>query len=171
MADEPKIFIDEGWKAQVQREREEAARKAAEEAQRKAEEAERNSQAVSVPGEAPPLEALDGEYAEEEEEGPVEASFMTLVASMATQAMFSLGVMAAPGARQVMVNLDQAKFSIDTLEMLQEKTRGNLTEEEQGGLAEAIAELQRIYVARLQQWQEQTLRDSGIDPGSLRGGL
>ncbi len=170
MPDEPKIIIDESWKAQVAREREEAARKAAEQAQEPVTPAAAPAgPATAAEHAAVPMdnegdyEPLDGE------EEVLEASFVTLVASLATQAMFALGVMAAPGTRQVMVNLDQAKFTIDTLVILRDKTKGNLDAEEGANLDEALAELQRLYVARFQQWQEQALRQSGIDPNNLKG--
>jgi hypothetical protein len=154
MADEPKIFIDEGWKAQVQREKEEAAKRA-----------------TSAPEEAVSPLAAEAEVplAEGDDEGPITANFTTLIASLATQAMMALGVMAPPGTREVMVDLDAAKFSIDTLAMLQEKTRGNLTEEESAHLEEASVELERIFVARLQQFEEQALRNAGVDPTNLKG--
>ena len=158
--DTPKIIIDEGWKAQVQREREEAARRREQAA---AEQQPPVEGAVHPGVEAPEAEPLDAEGAH------AEVSFMSLVASLATQALFALGVMAAPGTRQVMVNLDQAKFMIDTIEILRQKTQGNLDAEEIAGLNEALEELQRIYLARMQQWQEEALRESGINPQDLRG--
>jgi len=176
MSDEKKIFIDEGWKAQVQREKEEAARRVAEEAARKEQEAAAkqetpeavpmeaaelpNAGAVAVPPAAP--EAL------EDDDAPIEASFVTLVASLATQAMFALGVMAQPGAQQVMVNLDQAEFTIETLKVLQEKTRGNLSAEEEASLNEALNELPRLFAMRVQQFQEQAMKQGGLDPAGPR---
>lgn len=43
-------------------------------------------------------------------------------------------------------NLDLAKQNIDIIKLLKEKTKGNLTEEEQRLLDEAIVDLQRRYV-------------------------
>ena len=140
--EEQKIIIDEGWKNQVEREKKEAAEAPVEE-----------------PDAAPDAE---GEIPE--------ASFTTLMSSLAMQTMLALGVVPQPGSEQVMVDLDQAKFSIDTMLMLREKTAGNLTPEEEGGLREALAELQRVYVARVQQFQEQAMREAGIDPTSLPPG-
>ncbi len=147
MADEEKkIIIDEDWKAQVQREREEARAK--------------NQDAPESPEEAGDEDAVGEEV--------LQASFDALVGSLATQAMFALGVIAAEGQRQVMVNLDQAKFTIDMLEVLREKTKGNLTPDEKAHLDEAISELQHLYVARVQQFQEQAMRDAGIDLNNLK---
>ena len=68
--DEPKIFIDEDWKAQVQREKEQALK------------------ATEASGEAEPAEA----EAEAAEEG--DSRFLVLVSSLATQAMYALGLIA-----------------------------------------------------------------------------
>jgi len=138
--DEKKIIIDEGWKARVERERQEAAAK------------------------KPEPEAQPEEEAPEE----VEASFLTLVTSLATQAMFALGLIAPEGAKEVMVDLPGAKFCIDTLAMLRDKTKGNLTGEESKQLEEAIAQLQQVFVVRGQQAQASTMKNAGIDPNNLR---
>lgn len=141
-ADDKKLFIDEDWKAQVQRERE----KALEEARAKqADEAP----AAAVPGE----DAEDGE----------ESLFLALVGSLTTQAMLMLGLIAPQGQKQVMVDLDQSKYLIDTLRTLRDKTRGNLTAEEDQQLAEAVAELERLFVMREQQVQQAALKQAGVD--------
>jgi len=149
--DEPKIIVDENWKEKVQREREEARQKAQKER----------------PAAAPDSQAEANKAAAEPGERP-EASFNTLVGTLATQAMFALGVIAPRDAKEVYVNLDEAKFNIDLLAMLLEKTRGNLSPQEEGNLREAVAEMQRLYVARVQQIQEQTLQNAGLNLGGLR---
>jgi hypothetical protein len=144
MADEkPKIIIDEDWKAQVQREKEEARTKTKED------------QAEGGQEEARAAEQVD-------------ASFGALLQSLATQCMFALGLIAPQDAKTVTVDIPQAKFVIDTLLMLRQKTQGNLSKEEEGALKEAIAELQRVYVARAQQQQEAALKQSGIDVSDLK---
>jgi hypothetical protein len=62
-----------------------------------------------------------------------------------------------------MVNLDEARYCIDTLVMLREKTAGNLTDEERGILTQTLSELQQVYVVRAQQVQEATMKQAGID--------
>ena len=57
------------------------------------------------------------------------ASFATLVQSLMTQAMLYLGEV--PTASGPVLNLDMAKHQIDLLTLLEDKTRNNLTEEEQ----------------------------------------
>lgn len=142
MADEePKIIVDEDWKAQVQREKEQAEAKA--------------EKAPEAPEEAPP-------------EGADQANFVALVSSLATQCMFALGLIAPREGGQVMVDIQGAKFLIDLLVVLRDKTKGNLTDEEEGAITEAISELQRAYVVRAQQVQEATLKEAGIDMNNLK---
>ena len=73
------------------------------------------------------------------------ASFASLVQSIVTQALFYLGDLAVRGGEPV-VNLDMAKHHIDTLGVLEEKTKGNLTAEEQRLLDAALYEARMRYV-------------------------
>lgn len=175
MADEPKIFIDEDWKARAQREKEELQKRIeAEAAARTAvpavpsiPEAAADAAGMvdsAVPGFDAPAPA-DEEMGDEE---PYEANFDALLSSLATQTMFALGVVPQQDGGQVMINLDQAKFTIDILAMLHEKTKGNLTVEEQAALDGTLAELQRLFVARVRQFEEQAMRQAGIDRNNLR---
>jgi len=129
--DDKKIIIDEDWKAQVQREREQVR------------------QSVEDGSE-------DGEGEEESAEPP--SLFLALVETLAAQAMYALGVIGPPDTKQVYIDLGQAKYLVDTLQMLREKTAGNLDEDETGHLTEVLAELQRVYVVRAQQVQEAAMR-------------
>ena len=147
--DEKKIIIDEDWKAQVQREKEEAAKNTVE-PQEQPEAAEAAADLPGADGAPPP-------------------PFMQLVQSLMVQGMYALGLIAPQDSKQVMVNLNEAQMVIDMLTALREKTEGNLDPEESGQLAEALSELQRIYLVRAQQVQESTMRQAGIDPTNLKG--
>lgn len=155
MADEErKIITDEDWKARVQREKEEAQRKA---------EAEK-SQASG--GEA------ESGTAGQEGQGGGESDdlFMSLLGSLVTQAMYALGMVPQQeGQQQVQVDITTAKQLIDMLIMLRSKTQGNLTSEESSQLDEAISELQRVFVTRQKQVQEAKLKQSGVNPDDLKG--
>jgi hypothetical protein len=74
-----------------------------------------------------------------------EASFATMVQSIVTQVLFYLGDL-APRGGEPQLNLDMAKHHIDTLGVLEEKTKGNLTEEEQRMLDAALYETRMRYV-------------------------
>lgn len=153
--DGPKIFIDEGWKAQVQREKEEAARKAA------------LNEVPPAPAAKAADEPLPEGAADAEAEGEP-TPFTALVSSLATQSMFALGLIAEPGTGQVMLNLEAARYTLDMLLMLEEKTLGNLTAEEAAMLAQASGELEEAFAVRAQQVQEQAMRQAGIDPSNLK---
>ncbi len=139
--DEKKIFIDEDWKSQVEREREQAR----------------------TPKEAP---AAPGEPAEADDE--LKQAGLTLfdylVSTLAAQTMMALGLVAEEGQTQVMVDLGGARHLIDSLMMLREKTKGNLTADEEANLDEAIGELQRVFAVRATQVREAQLKRPPIDP-------
>jgi hypothetical protein len=73
--------------------------------------------------------------------------FSTLVLSLATSAMMHMGLVPDPGTGESPdKNLALAHQTIDTLEMLQLKTRGNLEEEETRLLQSVLYELRMSYV-------------------------
>lgn len=76
----------------------------------------------------------------------VEASFVQFLSGMAAQALMHLGAISNPLTNQTTVDLPNAKYSIDLLAILEEKTKGNLTEEESRYLAAALHELRLRYV-------------------------
>ena len=74
------------------------------------------------------------------------ASFTVLVSMIATQASVALGMIADPRTNKPEINLDLAKHHIDTLAVLEAKTKGNLTNEETQLLGMATSHLQMAYV-------------------------
>ena len=72
------------------------------------------------------------------------ASFATVVQSLMTQAMLYLGEV--PTASGPVLNLDMAKHQIDLLTLLEDKTRNNLTEEEQRLLDTVLYQLRMRFV-------------------------
>ena len=72
--------------------------------------------------------------------------FMQLVMQNQQIAMMAMGKIKNPVTDKIDRNLEYAKVSIDTLEMLQARTKGNLTEYEEKFLSEAIKDLQLNYV-------------------------
>ncbi len=104
--------------------------------------------------------------AEGEAEGTMEVNFLNYLTSLALQAMIFLGEIPNPLAEnKTEVNLKQAKFLIDTLLLLRDKTKGNLSKEEEGFLEMSLYELQMKFVERSQ-------GESPLPPGSgsLPGG-
>ncbi|MCP3982947.1 MAG: DUF1844 domain-containing protein [bacterium] len=73
--------------------------------------------------------------------------FASFSLSLATSALYHMGLVADPETgKPSEPNLPVARQTIDTLEMLQSKTQGNLTEEEQGLLVNLLTELRMRFV-------------------------
>ena len=72
--------------------------------------------------------------------------FIEFVMMQAQNAAFMLGQIPHPQTGKAEVNLDMAQMLIDQLVMIQEKTKGNLTNDESRILANALANLQIAFV-------------------------
>lgn len=84
---------------------------------------------------------------------PPEADFTFFVTSLALQASIALGLIENPLTGKKDTETSQAKLIIDTLGMLQEKTRGNLNAEETTLLENALYELRIQYIAKTKENQ------------------
>jgi len=82
----------------------------------------------------------------QEQDTEPQLDFFNYVASLGFQAMIFLGEVPNPITNQQEKNLKQAKFLIDTLVLIREKTVGNLTKEEGELLNGSVYELQRRFV-------------------------
>ena len=78
-----------------------------------------------------------------------EAMFMQLVMGLQSSAMMLLGKVANPITGKIEKNLEAAKATIDTLMMLKEKTKGNLTDVEKEYIDNTTSQLQLNYVEEL----------------------
>jgi Domain of unknown function (DUF1844). len=78
--------------------------------------------------------------------GEMTQRFIEFVMMHAQNAALFLGQIPNPKTGEPEINLDLARMFIDQLEMIQEKTRGNLTNEETTVLRNAISNLQIAYV-------------------------
>ncbi len=101
--EKPKIIIDSDWKAEAQREKERLAKETAE------------------PG---------GQAGRGGMGGVPEADFPGLVNILMMQAMVGLGGVRGAGGQPIPPNPEIAKYNIDLLAVLEEKTRNNLNDEE-----------------------------------------
>ena len=118
---EKKIIIDEDWKKEAQKEKEVLA--AQEETEKK-----------------------DAEE-EDRHRGPLpEGNFAALISMLTTQALFALGVLQIKGQEQKGPDLEMARYNIDMLETLEEKTKGNLAKEEETVLANTLNEVRMASV-------------------------
>lgn len=134
-SEEPKIIVDEDWKSQVEKEKEELRK-----------------QESDAPADA----AADGAMHQ-----IPEASFQVLLATLATQAMAMLGLLPnMDGSGNTEANLPMARHLIDMISVLEDKTKGNLTDEEAATLNENLHQLRMAFVAVSQQ------AGGSADPGT-----
>ncbi len=118
---EKKIIVDEDWKQDAQKETDILA------AQEEAEKKEKQE--------------------EEKPRGPLpEGNFAALISMLATQALFAMGLLQIKGQEERKPDLELAKYNIDMLQVLDEKTKGNLTKEEEAVLSTTLNELRMGYV-------------------------
>jgi len=76
-----------------------------------------------------------------------EASLLTLIISLYANAQIALGVLPDPMTQQQIKDLPQAKYNIDLLDVLKEKTKNNVTPDEEQALEQTLYELRMTYVA------------------------
>lgn len=129
MSDEKKIIVDEDWKSRVAAEKEAIAREHSE--PHAIDEAAPRG-ASGSPDSLPPLPP---------------ASFEMLVTTLATEAMIGLGQLPHPMTGKIHADQSQARYAIDMIEMLAEKTRGNLTQNEELGLRALLHQLRMAFIA------------------------
>lgn len=117
--EEKKIIIDEDWKQEAQKEKEILAAQ----------------------------EKTEKERAEEEHRrGPLpKGDFAALVSMLVTQALFALGMLQVEGQKKE-PDLEMAKYNIGMLETVEEKTKGNLSEEEKKVLESTLNQVRMAYV-------------------------
>ncbi len=117
--EEKKIIIDEDWKQEAQKEKEILAAQ----------------------------EKTGEEKAEEEQHrGPLpKGDFAALDSILVTQALFALGMLQVEGQKKE-PDLEMAKYNIEMLETVEEKTKGNLSEEEKKVLESTLNQVRMAYV-------------------------
>lgn len=79
-----------------------------------------------------------------------EVNFNSLIFSLSSSALINLGEIADPNTGQKQKDLPLAKHTIDTIAMLQDKTKGNLNPEEKRFLDTILADLRWRYVKMAQ---------------------
>ncbi len=131
----PKIIVDDDWKSRAQAEKEQLQKQA---------EAKQKEQPAAAAKDEPVSSAAQRQPEADLPLPP--ASFSFLVTSLATQALATMGQVPGEDGKPI-VQLKHAKHFIDTLAMLEEKTKGNLTPDEAAMLENVIHELRLIFVA------------------------
>lgn len=116
--EEPRIVVDDDYKQQVEQEKEQL--------RQQMQDAAENAPAGEM--EMPP------------------ASMPVLITTLATQALSNLGQIPDPIEGKPVIRKSLAKHFIDTLAMLEEKTQGNLSDEEAELLGGTLHQLRMIFV-------------------------
>ncbi len=133
---------DEDWKKTVAEERERLR-------EQKEEPARPEGEPAQEPSEQPEAGAETDEAAEADEPQPrrlPEPDFRTFLAGLYTQTLMALGEVEHPVTKEKCKALPEASFLIDTIDMLRDKTEGNLTSDEQGYLNALLHDLRMRYV-------------------------
>ncbi|MFW5926186.1 MAG: DUF1844 domain-containing protein [Myxococcota bacterium] len=86
----------------------------------------------------------------DEAEGYPPLDFNTFILSLSTSALMNMGEVPEPASGEVDKNLPLARQTVDLLAMLEEKTKGNLTGEEERLLTQVLYDLRMRYLAALE---------------------
>ncbi len=81
---------------------------------------------------------------------PPKPDFSFFITTLSLQASIALGQIPNPATNKNENDPSQAKFIIDTLDMLKEKTAGNLKEDESKLLENLLFELKNLYLTKSQ---------------------
>ena len=92
------------------------------------------------------LKEKGGTPSKSQETSPI--SFSAFVTSLGIQALIKMGELQDPNSAKMEIDLDGAQETIDLLLMFKEKTKGNLTSEEETLLNSLIPDLQFKFVQR-----------------------
>jgi hypothetical protein len=161
--------VDTSWKDEIRKEREAAAKGEAPAP------APASAEAPAQPsGKTPGGKAEAKKPAEGQAKGGAQPSklFMGFLAQMVQQGLMLMGAVENPYTGQREVDLEGAQQTIELLSVIQEKTKGNLAEQESRMLNEALREMQLHYVEVAQavraQMQKQAQNPQGQRPGGDR---
>src|SRR5688500_5304744 len=141
MPEEKKIIIDEDWKTRVEAEKEQTAKAA------------QGKAADSTSAHGP---AADAAALADVEMPP--ASLELLLTTLGTEALMAMGQLPHPATGKLHAHRNQASYLIDTIEVLRNKTKGNLTPAEQQLIDSLLHLLPMLFV--------QTADPHGIPAGT-----
>ena len=98
-----------------------------------------------------------------------EMLFLQVVSMFQVAAMQQMGKIPNPMTNEMEKDLDQAKMSVDILAMLKEKTKGNLSKQEEEFLAKIVFESQMNYLDELDRLRGEATEGPWVsDPGCIR---
>jgi len=90
--------------------------------------------------------------------------FVHFVSGIAAQTLMQMGEIENPFAGEKRVDLQSARYSIEVIAMIEEKTKGNLTPDEERYLKAALHDLRMRYVEAASGKSEAPPADAGADP-------
>ena len=102
--------------------------------------------------------------AQEEAQHLPPVDFITFLANQVETARIYLEGIRNPETDEVVINLPLVKYIIDTLEMLEEKTKGNLTAPEANFLANTLYELRMGYVRAISRHEAAPQAETAAQP-------
>jgi len=127
--DEPiKKRVDESWKEQAER--------------------EKHAAAAPPPPREPQTPGQETAAGREEVEGLPQARFDLFIQGLAMEALIGLGDVPHPTTRKQAVDLPHAKYLIDLLGVLEEKTKGNLSVDEERLFKDLLYQLRMRYLSK-----------------------
>lgn len=126
-----KLDVDDNWKAQAEQEKDRLAQHDAASAPASAAAASSAPEAAPASAARPPLPP---------------ASFEMMIEQYVTQILLALGAIEHPATGQRQRDLELAKHYIDLLAILETKTKGNLSKEEEELLSTALYQMRMNYV-------------------------
>lgn len=135
-------YVDESWKEQATQEKDVLA----EESTQQVSQGKTSTENPSVEAANQNVQQDQGVEGGAQQAQSGEINFLNYITSLGFQAMIFMGEIPNPMTNKIDKNLEQAKFLIDTLSMLREKTEGNLNDQEKALLENSVYELQTKYV-------------------------
>ncbi len=93
-----------------------------------------------------PAQAQDKEPSKASSAPPLPPDFASFVVSLSHAALYHLGQVPDPNSGETTTDMGMARHTIDTIAMLQEKTKGNLSTEEKQLIDNVLTELRLAFV-------------------------
>jgi len=89
------------------------------------------------------------ETAKIQEEYPQEINLGLFLSSLMVEGLIALGDIENPMTKKKEMNLGQARYVIDVISMLEEKTKNNVTADEKTAIDQILYELRKRYVTKI----------------------
>jgi len=112
-----------------------------------------NQETIAGTDSPPPVEPgtdEPGDAAPQSSVGDLPRDFSAFVEGMYLEAMLYLGALPDPRSGEVTEDVELARYKIDLLAMIQEKTQGNLSDDEKRQLEGVLYQLRTVYVQKTQ---------------------